>query len=204
MTINKPRETCPTCRGDRGRRSAGDQWWQCATCKGKGYILPRVERYGHRRTDNDLIDAHDIDMAVRAHYGKPPWVYLPRLRQAPAWDSRTEIDGYAIRWGSTASFAAFEYKVTLADFRNDIDTGKWETWFERSTHFYYVTPAGLVNRGDVPPDCGLIEVSASKRHRAGVMLTMVKGAVRRPLPMIPAPLVQVIAKRAALLEGYRA
>jgi hypothetical protein len=184
------------CKG-AGTSHPGSSW-SCFECKGKGYVF-RIEKYRNRPTDNAKIDAHFIDQALEKRFGKPPWVYLPQLRNLPStvYHGLSTIDGFAIHWGEEPLIFAYEIKVTRADFRKDIDNGKWEQWLDVSTHFYFITPPGLVSPDDVPPEAGLNEVTPRKSIKS------VKSAPRRKIKTLPIELVQVMVKRLAILEGYK-
>lgn len=57
---------------------------------------------------------------------------------------------------------AIEIKVSRADFLNDIrDPDKQASWRGLAERHAYCVPAGLVTRGEVPAESGLMEVSAA-------------------------------------------
>lgn len=59
------------------------------------------------------------------------------------------------------SFEAFECKVSVADFRGDVTKGKWQSYLRYANSMTFAVPAGLIDKKDVPPTCGLIVRSAA-------------------------------------------
>lgn len=51
---------------------------------------------------------------------------------------------------------SYEIKISVADFRRDVTTGKWQKYLEFSAGVIFAVPAGLIKKEDVPPGCGLI------------------------------------------------
>jgi len=54
------------------------------------------------------------------------------------------------------SFEAFEVKVSTADFRRDVTSGKWQAYLEYANSVTFAAPRGLISKDDVPATCGLI------------------------------------------------
>lgn len=50
----------------------------------------------------------------------------------------------------------YEVKASVADFRRDITSGKWQEYLKFSSGVTFATPAGLIGRDDIPRGCGLI------------------------------------------------
>lgn len=56
-----------------------------------------------------------------------------------------------------ASVVAYEIKVSLQDFRQELrDPSKRAAVIKNSSHFYFVVPIGLISAEDIPSECGLI------------------------------------------------
>ncbi|WP_413711764.1 MmcB family DNA repair protein [Rhizobium sp. Rhizsp82] len=51
---------------------------------------------------------------------------------------------------------AYECKISIADFRSDVTSGKWQKYFEFAGAVFFCTPKGLVQKSDIPNGCGLI------------------------------------------------
>ncbi len=67
-------------------------------------------------------------------------------------------DVYALRPFRYANPEAicYEVKVSVADFRSDVTSGKWQKYLAFSQGITFAVPQGLVTVADVPPGCGLI------------------------------------------------
>ena len=50
---------------------------------------------------------------------------------------------------------AYEVKVSVADFRSDVTSGKWQVYRRFAGAVYFAVPAGLASPSDVPDGCGL-------------------------------------------------
>lgn len=59
------------------------------------------------------------------------------------------------------SFEVFEVKVSVADFRSDVTSGKWQSYLPFANCVTFATPAGLISKADVPASCGLIQRQGS-------------------------------------------
>lgn len=51
---------------------------------------------------------------------------------------------------------AYDVKRTVSDFRSDVTSGKWHNYLSFAEGVYFATPAGLINKSDVPPHAGWI------------------------------------------------
>jgi hypothetical protein len=51
---------------------------------------------------------------------------------------------------------SYEVKVSVADFRSDVTSGKWQTYLPFSCAVIFAMPAGLVPKTEVPRECGII------------------------------------------------
>ncbi len=51
---------------------------------------------------------------------------------------------------------AYECKISVADFRSDVTSGKWQSYLEYASCVIFAVPGGLVTSSDIPPMCGLI------------------------------------------------
>lgn len=118
----------------------------------------------------------------------------------------TEIpDGYDITKAKTSrridylifegkTVTAVEMKTSKADFRRDTEE-KRQAWRKVTNRFIYLTPEGLLKPEDIPPGCGLWEVT-----NLGKIVTVKKATVtKNPEPM-PASMVKYFAWRAFISE----
>jgi len=67
----------------------------------------------------------------------------------------------------------YEFKTSRADFFGD---NKWGEYLKFCSHFYFVTPAGLVKKTEVPDPAGLMCPTST-----GTMLRILKKAKYRPI-----------------------
>lgn len=51
---------------------------------------------------------------------------------------------------------AYEIKVSVADFRSDVTSGKWQGYLNYASGVIFAVPAGLITKNDIPPSCGLM------------------------------------------------
>lgn len=51
---------------------------------------------------------------------------------------------------------AYEEKISRSDFRSDTTAGKWRGYLAFASSVTFAVPAGLVDKTEVPPQCGLI------------------------------------------------
>lgn len=123
-----------------------------------------------------------------------PYVYLPELYYN---DSR--IDGYSIALWHSLGFRsiAYEMKASRSDLLSELrNPDKRHTAMQVSNQFFFVTPRKLVSPGEVPEDCGLIEIDTAGR---------VHVVVDSPMRGVPVPgwrFVGVLMRRAkAVFRG---
>lgn len=51
---------------------------------------------------------------------------------------------------------AYECKISIADFRRDVTSGKWASYLRFAAGVIFAAPAGLLKKEDIPAGCGLI------------------------------------------------
>ncbi|WP_211109549.1 MmcB family DNA repair protein [Azospirillum tabaci] len=51
---------------------------------------------------------------------------------------------------------AYECKVSVADFRADVTSGKWQSYLPYASQVIFAVPVGLVGKDAIPPGCGLM------------------------------------------------
>ncbi|WP_234265090.1 hypothetical protein [Hydrogenophaga sp. NFH-34] len=73
---------------------------------------------------------------------------------------------------------AYEVKVSVADYRRDVTSGKWQTYLPYAAGITFAVPAGLINKNDLPEGCGLMT-----RSEAG--WRTVKAPTLRPINTLP-------------------
>ena len=63
---------------------------------------------------------------------------------------------------------AYECKVTRADFRSDVRSGKWQAYAEFSHRLFWAAPRGLLKPEDLPEGTGLVQLGETGGWRARV------------------------------------
>jgi hypothetical protein len=113
-----------------------------------------------------------LDILERAvHAAKSEWLFLRELRVGTGFNgsghnnhAAQRLDAFALNTLPHRAMkrVCYELKVSRADFRNEIKQPlKRRIGMRYSNEFYFVTPAGLLELGEVPVDCGLIEAGAA-------------------------------------------
>jgi hypothetical protein len=77
-------------------------------------------------------------------------VYAPTVREGG------QLDVAAMRMSWTRpQLTGFELKISRADFLRDLRAGKWRRYLPCVERLFFAVPRGLVDRREVPPECGL-------------------------------------------------
>jgi len=116
------------------------------------------------------MKALDVVTAVRRHYGcekdnvGPEWAALTEFCLRPGAQAPTRIDLFMVRaWSGRPKGHerhAIEVKVSRSDLLAELRQPHKRDPFHQVAHrFMFATPAGLVRDGELPDDCGLLEVS---------------------------------------------
>ena len=123
---------------------------------------------------------------------------MHKHRKGSALSVEQRIDAWAMSLWPSKKFVriAYEIKVSKSDFKREIeDPEKRQAALLLSNMFYFATPAGLVQKEDIPQECGLVEVWEDGK---------IDVVVRSPFRVIdPPPLsfLASIARRATAAEG---
>lgn len=73
---------------------------------------------------------------------------------------------------------AYECKVSRSDFRADVTKGKWQDYLQFAGAVIFATPAGLIEKTEVPPGCGLM-------HRTDKQWRTIQRPTLRTLDNLP-------------------
>ena len=161
-----------------------------------------------------------LDVVERClHARKSEWLFLRELRVGTGTrnSGAQRVDAFALNTLPHMAMkrVCYEVKISRADFLGELRQSlKRRIGMRYSNEFYFVTPGGLVDRSEIPVDCGLIEVGKAepaewqrilKRH-AGffeydpVTRTYCMLAVPAPWRDTPGPTWQLVA---AMLRHQR-
>lgn len=100
----------------------------------------------------------DLIRALAAHFAPPEWVFVD---EAPigTGGANQRIDGFALNCWKSKGYRrlAFEVKARRSDWTREMkNPWKRQPAMQWATHFYFVTPVGLVTVKELPKDTGLI------------------------------------------------
>lgn len=103
-----------------------------------------------------MIWSHDALAADLGHHLKTDerLVWLD-MQIGPAGSPRPDVFTLQRSYSRPAP-AAYECKISTADFRRDITEGKWQKYLEFSGAVTFAVPQGLVRREDIPTGCGFM------------------------------------------------
>jgi len=99
---------------------------------------------------------------LRERHSDPEWVFFSELATSGTNDTRY-MDAFVINVWKSNKFRriAYEIKVSRADLMKELtkDPEKRLAAMKLSNLFFYVVPAGLVDKKEIPEGCGLIEAN---------------------------------------------
>jgi hypothetical protein len=166
------------------------------------------------------VTADEIVTALRQRHGKAgvEWAFFAELRAGTGYRSVKQIartginpeqrfDAWAINLYPSKKFhrIAYEIKVSRSDFIHEIETPKKRHQaLLYSNEFYFVTPKGLVDKSEIPDECGLIEVWENGGERITnkyLSKIVVKAPLRTDESVDWTYLMASIARRGAVAEG---
>jgi hypothetical protein len=107
----------------------------------------------------------EVIIKILEHSHDPlKWAFFKELRIGTGYgkDAEQRLDAWAINYSPAKKNVTrtYEVKVSLSDFRSEIKKPfKRRPGLRLANEFYFVVPTGLVPKTDIPPECGLIEVT---------------------------------------------
>lgn len=107
-----------------------------------------TKEWGHDELASDLA-AH-----LRAGGGQLTW---ENMAVGPSGTPRPDVYTMA-QWGyHNPCLLSYECKVSIADFRGDVTSGKWQKYLKFSQGVTFAAPHGMITAKDLPDSkCGLI------------------------------------------------
>lgn len=103
------------------------------------------KQWGHDELMYDLAE----------HLDRPERMLWTDMQLGPMHSPRPDIFLMAKTYSNPRGIV-YEIKVSVADFRSDVTTGKWQKYLDFACGVYFACPKGLITKNDVPPTCGLI------------------------------------------------
>ena len=104
------------------------------------------KQWGHDELMYDLAE----------HLDRPERMLWTDMQLGPMHSPRPDIYLMAKTYSSKPRPMIYEIKVSIADFRSDVTSGKWQKYLDFAGGVYFACPKGLITKNDVPPTCGLI------------------------------------------------
>ena len=104
-----------------------------------------MKQWGHDELADDLAGSL---------YGMARMVWT-NLQLGPSGSVRPDVLTINKSFGRPRP-TAYECKISVADFRSDVTSGKWIAYQQYSHLVIFAAPAGLISKADVPSCCGLI------------------------------------------------
>lgn len=112
----------------------------------------------------------EVMALLRAQYpAERGWAFFEEARNSPGFPRQVRsADGIALGlWPSLGlELLGFEVKVSRSDWRRELKdpskAGEFQKWCDR---WWVVAPAGIVERAELPPTWGLLEVPEKGRKR---------------------------------------
>lgn len=142
-------------------------------------ILLATSAENLKRAREKAIVTHDelaFDLAnhIRQKSGRLVWT---DMQLGPSGSPRPDV--YSLE-PSFVKFRpmAYEVKVSVADYRRDVTSGKWQTYLPYAAGITFAVPAGLIDKKELPEGCGLMT-----RSEAG--WRTVKAPTLRPINTLP-------------------
>ena len=126
-----------------------------------------------------MIDAVKISGLLKNKHSGTSWAFFENLRSCTAYNKNEKyLDAFAVGlWKANDTCIAYEIKVSIQDFRNDIENfnDKQSAAIRNSNQFYYVCPNNLIKPEEVPEIAGLM-------YAGETMLKIKKVAQIREMP----------------------
>lgn len=145
-------------------------------------------------TARDLLDA------IHARYAGDGWAVLEEVQARTGVEQR-RIDALALSAYPSLGFrrVALEVKVSRGDFTRDVRKfrEKHGDALAVSTEFFYVAPAGMIRKDELPAEAGLLEYGSADKLRVKV-----RAPVRASDPEALGVMLAVMARRAQAAEAY--
>lgn len=145
----------------------------------------------------DNFTAKDIETLLADKHSKD--VFIPQCKNGETWGAEQllKLDAWVLlRTYSPLTTIGYEIKVDRNDFEND---RKWTGYYELCHLFYFVCPAGLIRKTELPDNVGLMWVSQSGKFH------IVKRATRHEpnTSELNKLLIQVVMARAIIVDSRK-
>lgn len=152
------------------------------------------------------MDINEVLAALTAHHNPDKgWVTVPEVTVSAGWGDKRlwpehlrsrvaqRLDLFVMgTWASNRyEQIVYEVKTSRSDFLRELrQPAKREVGMALSHRFFFATPPGLCDPGEIPDGCGLVEVVDGR-------VRVRRRAPRRPDPLLPVPFVASVLRTAA-------
>lgn len=103
-------------------------------------------KWGHDQLQNDLA-AHLSSVSDR--------MVWTNMQLGPSGSPRPDVYTAPKSYSKFLPIA-YEIKISVADFRSDVTSGKWQSYLQYACGVIFAVPSGLITKDDLPKGCGLM------------------------------------------------
>lgn len=114
------------------------------------------------------MNAEDVMDSIQKKWESPAFVWLSQVSNATGWKGNRYADGLAVSvWPSRGLYAmGFEIKVSRSDWLRELKQPKKSEEIQSyCRHWWIAAPKGVVQKPELPPTWGLVEVSESGKAK---------------------------------------
>lgn len=120
------------------------------------------------------ITAYAIIKVLEASHDPVTWAFFNELRIGTGFgkDAEQRFDAWAIHYHPSKRNVTrcYEVKISRSDFRSEIRKPlKRRPGLRLANEFYFVTPENMLEPGEIPPECGLMEVGSDGKLKIKVV-----------------------------------
>ena len=110
---------------------------------------------------NDITSHEVLDLLATRHSKD---VFVPECKDGPTQyvENYSRLDAWVMprSWAHPAC-TGYEIKVSRSDFLGD---EKWTDYLPLCNRLYFVAPAGVIEKGEIPEPCGLLRVTKNAKR----------------------------------------
>lgn len=119
--------------------------------------------------ENAVTEQQILDVLASKHTRD---IFVPHCKIGQSYgNGQLILDAWVMPFSWTKPIIGYEVKVSRGDFRRD---RKWAGYLQYCNLFYFVTPWGLIGKGEIPEEAGLIYLT-----KTGSSLRYIKRAPNR-------------------------
>jgi len=136
-------------------------------------IALTIDLEAYKKPGRVKVTANDVLKALEIYYGVMGMVVVPEVSISYRGERRADV--LVVGRGNETA-VAIEIKVTLQDFKHEIDNpDKRVLALELSSQYFFAAPKGMIRPDEIPDECGLMELD-----KGGMIHVTVPAPHRRP------------------------